>query len=72
MATSANALDIMLVDVSIEFFKSVVVSSRANERGYNYFISGYVHAVKLFSSTGKIIDITAKCYQCMRKNEDPH
>ena len=42
MLASANALDIIPVDVSIEFFKSVVVSSRAKERGYNFFINGYM------------------------------
>ena len=60
MAASANALDIIQVDVSIEFFKSVVISSRAKKRGYNFFINGYVHAVKLFSSTDKIIDINGE------------
>ena len=72
MAASANALDIIPADVLVEFFKSVVVSSRANEREYNIFINGYVHAVKLFTSTDKIIDITAKCYRSMRKNVDPN
>ena len=72
MAASANAFNIMPVDFSIEFFKSLVVWSRGKERGYNFFINGFVHAVKLFSSTDKIIDITAKFYRYIRKNEDPH
>ena len=49
-----------------------ISSSLAKERGYNFFINGYVHAVILFSSTDKILDITTKCYRSLRKNEDPH
>ncbi|XP_061183515.1 uncharacterized protein LOC133191793 [Saccostrea echinata] len=35
-------------------------------------INGYLHAVKLYTSTNKNVEITAKCYWSMKKSEDPH
>ena len=72
MAATTNALNIISPDISIEFFKNVTLSSRAKERGYNFFINGYVHAVKIYSTTDKTVEITAKCYRSMKKSEDPH
>jgi hypothetical protein len=72
MAVAANPVETIPVDISLDYFKNVTVSSRAKERGYNFFINGYVHAVKLYHTSEKKVEIAAKCYRSMKKSEAPH
>lgn len=59
-------------DISLDYFKNTSISKRAKERGYNYFMNSYVHALKLYKSSDESIDIAAKCFRSMRKSEAPH
>ncbi|XP_062585783.1 uncharacterized protein LOC134247430 [Saccostrea cucullata] len=71
MAGEIN-LDFIPSDISLDYFKNIVLSKRSKERGYNFFINGYINALKLFKSNDTSVDISAKCFRSMRKSEAPH
>jgi len=60
-------------DLSMEYFSDADLTKRAQERGYNFFTNGYVHGVRLFTTSDELcVDVAAKCYRSMKKNEHPH
>ncbi|XP_052704544.1 uncharacterized protein LOC128180458 [Crassostrea angulata] len=71
MAGEINLTSIPL-DISLDYFKNTSISKRAKERGYNYFMNSYAHALNLYKSSDESIDIAAKCFRSMRKSEAPH
>ena len=54
------------------YFKDKSLTGRSKEQGYNYYILGYIHSVNLCKINDDEVDIKAKCYKSMRKNEPPH
>lgn len=46
-------------------------SSLSTEKGYKYFLEGYIHNVKIDVSREEKI-VKAKCYRSQRKSEKPH
>ncbi|XP_064615112.1 uncharacterized protein LOC135479239 [Liolophura sinensis] len=72
MAAGSN-FNLLPQEISTDYFGDAnVLTKRAKERGYNFFVNGYVHALKVNSSSKNIVDISAKCYRSMRKSEQPH
>jgi hypothetical protein len=65
-------LDVLPHVVNIEYFKDKSLTGRSKEQGYNYYTLGYIHSVNLFKINDDEVDIKAKCYKSMRKNEPPH
>lgn len=70
MVVIINVFNIILFDILIEFFKNVILLFCVKERGYNFFINGYVYVVKIYSIIDKIVEIMVKCYWFMKKSED--
>ena len=55
-------------DLSMEYFSDADLTKRAQERGYNFFTNGYVHGVRLFTTSDELcVDVAAKCYRSMKK-----
>jgi hypothetical protein len=67
-----SKLDVLPHVVNIEYFKDKSLTGRSKEQGYNYYILGYIHSVNLCKINDDEVDIKAKCYKSMRKNEPPH
>jgi hypothetical protein len=65
-------LDVLPHVVNIEYFKDKSLTGRSKEQGYNYYTLGYIHSVNLCKINDDEVDIKAKCYKSMRKNEPPH
>ena len=47
------------------------ITSRSRQRGYKYFVQGYVHGIR-FNLSGQDVVIKAKCYRSMKKNHKEH
>ena len=65
-------LDVLPHVVNIEYFKDKSFTGKSKEQGYNYYTLGYIHSVNLCKINDDEVDIKAKCYKSMRKNEPPH
>ena len=57
------------------------ISQKAQQKGLNYYLQGYVHDIKIFVSSPtssdsltvtKVTLVSAKCWRSMRKNDRPH
>ena len=69
---ATTKLDVLPHIINLDYFKEKTLTGRSKQQGYSYFTLGYIHAVKLCSISDKEVDIQAKCYRSMRKNEQPH
>ena len=65
-------LDVLPNTINVDYFKDKTLTGRSKDQGYNYFTLGYIHSVYLCEISANEVDITAKCYRSMRKNEQPH
>lgn len=65
-------LDVLLHNINLDYFKDKTLTGRSKDQGYNYFTLGYIHSINLCEINANEVDIKAKCYRSMRKNEAPH
>jgi hypothetical protein len=70
MAVTTN-LSVLPPHLNLGFFGSVL-SKRSQERGYKFYINGYIHGVKFSAASSEELSIKASCYRSMRKHEKPH
>lgn len=69
---ATTKLDILANIINIEYFKDKTLTGRSKEQGYSYFTLGYIYSVNLCKINDDEVDIVAKCYRSLRKNELPH
>ena len=47
------------------------LSDKVKQNALDYFLQGNVHRIQIYQNK-QTVDITAKCWRSMRKNEPPH
>jgi hypothetical protein len=62
----------VLPHVNIEYCKDKSLTGRSMEQWYTYYTLGYSHSVNLCKINDDEVEIKAKCYKSIRKNEPPH
>ena len=65
-------IDNLTFTLNLGCFSPEMLSKRSRERGYNFFVDGYVHKVSFCKVGDHEIDIRGYCYRSMKKNESPH
>ncbi|XP_078000273.1 uncharacterized protein LOC144452932 isoform X1 [Glandiceps talaboti] len=59
-------------DISIAYLPGVSsLSTKAQDKGLNYFTQGYVHDIKINNASNDL-KVLARCWRSMRKSESPH
>ena len=65
-------IEVLPEAVDLIFWETEGISKRGKERGYNYFMNGYVHKVVFEVLNDTEVAIQAKCYRSMKRNDSPH
>ena len=65
-------LDVLQHTLNFDYLKEKPLTGRTKDLGYNYFTLGYIHSINFCEISDAEVDIKAKCYRSMRKNEAPH
>jgi hypothetical protein len=69
---ASDSLEKIPDNIAVSFlpdFESL--SKKTLEKGLNYFTQGYIHNIKI-SEARRAIRVDARCWQSMRKSQDPH
>ena len=59
--------------VSLDLYRDIALTKRAKERGYLFFVQGYVHEIKFhFQANFEVVEVSAKCFRSMKKSLPAH